>query len=104
VNAEQLALEDYARKLGERGRDTGMAAAKAAEDPEWVALVEAYLWSLLPGDVTDADEIRTLFGPSLAVGSILSHAQKAGWIRCVGFAVSTAPSRHGGLIRRWERR
>lgn len=60
------------------------------------------------GQVFSADDIRgDLFGleeprhPS-HWGALLSAASKAGTIEPAGFAISTSPSRRGGVLRLWR--
>lgn len=54
-----------------------------------------------------ADDIRAMYptpkGHPNAIGAVLSGLAKSGYIKRVGYCLSEAPSRHGGLIRLWER-
>jgi hypothetical protein len=114
VNAEQpslgevvdIDLEQVARWRAEMvaaARRTGEARSIVAEDPAWVAAVLEWVERLPPGSEFSADRIRALFGASPSVGGIIARCRGAGLIRSTGFAVSESPTRHGGVLRTWER-
>ena len=99
---EQATLDDYRRQLGERARDVGMSRAEAA-DAEWFEKVLVFIDDLDPGDVIAADDVRSRFGSSQAMGSAFRTARRRGLITSIGHRTSSAPSRHCGEQRLWRR-
>lgn len=99
---KQATLDDYRRQLGERARDVGMSRAEAA-DAEWFEKVLVFIDDLDPGDVIAADDVRSRFGSSPAMGSVFRTACSREWIVPIGHRTSSAPSRHRGEQRVWRR-
>ena len=92
---------DYARKLAERARDTGIDVAERW-DPDWADNALAWIANLEAGVEITADDLRSALGASRAVGSVFRKAAKLGLITFVGFATSTAATRHGAPTRLWR--
>ena len=101
---EQATLDAtiYRRQLGECARDVGMSRAEAA-DAEWFEKVLVFIDDLDPGDVIAADDVRSRFGSSQAMGSAFRTARRRGLITSIGHRTSCAPSRHRGEQRLWLR-
>ena len=102
VRPDQVALDDYRQHLADVGRDAGLESAER-NDPDWSARVFDWVLHLEPGVEFDADDVRTNFGASGAVGAVFRKASKHGLIVCIGMSESRSITRHKSLQRRWVR-
>ena len=97
-------LTRYRQELALRAAVTGQESARKADQDGFDAALEVIRDLAMDGAEFSADDVRTFArayaGP--AVGAAFAAARRAGLIVCVGFGVSDAPSRHGGLQRRWR--
>lgn len=82
-----------------------MTKPAALEDLAWTDdaqdWLESWAWSGIP---ITADDMRQLFRPPPhpnMVGAAFRTASQAGVIKHVRYIESTAPSRHGAIIRVW---
>jgi hypothetical protein len=89
-------------RFTERAASTGMDSA-ARNDPDWLSSALAFIESLPSGVTFTADLVRANCGPSSAMGSAISAASRRRLIRAAGVTTSTSMTRHGGLLRVWER-
>lgn len=103
VIAEQAAFEDYAEQLARAARTESERRASWDVDWQHLAMKQIESWAD-SGTTWDADDLRASLPPAPsrgAAGAVIAHARRLGLIQSVGFAVSSSPSRHGGLQRRW---
>lgn len=100
---EQERLEQFRLDFTERARDTGLQTAER-NDAEWSERVFEWIEDLEPGTEVTADDVRSAFGPSMAVGSVFRRASRARLIECIGMSQSRSLTRHAGIQRVWRRR
>ena len=76
------------------------------DDTDWSNEALLVFLTLESGTTITADELRELAGnpptPN-AMGAVFRSAHKQGLIRTIAYLPSTQPSRHGGMVRLWER-
>ena len=85
-----------------------MTAAMVLEDLDWGADALATIIGLAHSRPTFtaqdlAREMRPAPHPNM-VGAAFSAARNLGYITAAGYTTSTAPSRHHGVVRVWERK
>ena len=85
-----------------------MTAAAVLEDSSWgedaLATIIGLAHSLPTFTAQDLTrEMRPAPHPNL-VGAAFSAARNLGYITAAGYTTSTAPSRHHGVVRVWERK
>jgi hypothetical protein len=102
--SDQQTLDDYGRDILRTSTDTGLHAAAVGDPDLYAEALDAIRYRAATGYVFDADQIRSdLAGASgNAVGSAFRKLAAEGLICVVSMGISTAPSRHGALIRRWS--
>ena len=100
--ADQLRLDAYLDQLNTTIRDDGLERAERG-DPDWANRAFAYLKDLPQRTEVTADDVRSRFGPSMAVGSVFRKASRTRLIEVVGLCESKAVTRHKGLQRVWRR-
>jgi len=101
-DTSQADLLEYAEMLATNARDTGLAVAES-NDAEWVDRVLDWIYELAPGELVTADDVRSRWGASSAVGSVFRTASRRGVLVAVGLQESNAITRHRGLQRVWRR-
>jgi hypothetical protein len=103
ASAEQLDLDAYRTQLGRTVTSTGLRSAAIGDPDLYEMALSVIRVRARTGYVFDADDVRSdLAGASgNAVGSAFRKLASEGVIFVVSLGTSTAPSRHGALIRRW---
>lgn len=102
--SEQLDLDAYRDRMGASARDEGQRRAFSLADDWCDRAFSQILGWVDEGLEFEPDDLRAALGPapsSGAPGAVINKARKAGLISSRGFTISRAPSRHGGVARRW---
>lgn len=93
-------------ELGEQRKSEGIARVEEHQPDAFRAMVDQAIAVLARRDVPfSSDDVRKLTAlephhPN-AWGAAMVRASKRGLIRRVGFAKSTTPSRHAGVVANW---
>lgn len=102
---EQLDLLAYQRQMSESVRGAGEGGSRRS-DPDGFALVLAAMAAIAEeGWIFTSDDVRARVGPGYegVMGAAFATARREGWLEAVGFGISKAVTRHGGLLRQWRR-
>jgi hypothetical protein len=102
---DQLLLEDYARTVAERARDTGTEGAGKSSS-EWMLSAEGTLEALIrSGRHFTSEDVIAVVGPAPAppaVGALFLRASRARLIEHVGFESAKRIQAHARAIRVWR--
>lgn len=102
-NPQLALLEDYRKQLVTTAKDAGLKAARRGDPDGFDLAVRTIRRLVREGFEVDADAVRhEVVIATNAIGAAFGFLSKRGEIRCVGYRVSTSPSRHGGLLRIWR--
>lgn len=91
-----------------RSGPTAGALARAAvkTDPEWATRASAWLDTIYPGAIIDADYLVAAIGLPAGnanqIGARFSTWAKGGKIRMAGVKTATRRASHGRLVRTWQ--
>lgn len=98
----QRTIEDYADELRSRRTETGLASAQRGDPDLFAEIIDAIRRVARARATFTADDVRARTGSGgAAMGAAFQHLARAGEIRPVGYATSTAASRHGAVVRLW---
>jgi len=102
----QLTLDGDSAAEGRARRDRGLATTTASPAGQWDASVvlQAIRHLASSGEPFTADDLAPLLHRvgSQVIGAAFRIAARRNLIEPVGYAQSSSPSRHGGLLRVWR--
>ena len=101
---DQPTLDEYAKALAERARDTGEARASGSLDGQlWLDRAADVLDRLIDeGRPFTVDDVIVECGPSPAAGGLIRAATVAGRIARVDFVPSRRIQAHGRYVSLWR--
>lgn len=105
ADQEQLDLLAYQRQIAESARAAGETRSHRSDPDGFAAALSTIVVIADEGWAFTSDDLRSRLGPGYegVLGAAFATARRNGWIEAVGFEISRAVSRHGGLLRSWRK-